>query len=231
VDQAPGRPDDIAAGVEAAGGAAVAVGLADDRRVEPAVTPALADLVSLRDRRRTRTAAAPAVAALAAHAARVGQGSAAEAAARRAGPVGADPWAWAGPMPTPHSLAQAVEAAATDDPVACARAWLALRRALIAEDRHGLALLTEFATAWRGGVAEVHRLPTLAGRLSFAIRWHGYRPALLWQLERRSGDAVVPLRCPGLDPNWSSTEAAGEVLLAGTAAGLAPVPGEGDDFS
>jgi hypothetical protein len=71
----------------------------------------------------------------------------------------------------------------------------------------------------------------LHGRLSCAIRWHGYRPALLWELERRAGDPVVPLSCPGLDPTWSSTEASGEVLLAGSAEGLAPAPVEGDSFS
>ena len=79
--------------------------------------------------------------------------------------------------------------------------------------------------------AEVHRLPTLHGRLSCAIRWHGYRPALLWELERTAADPIVALSCPGLDPVWSSTEASGEALLAGTADGLAPAPAEGDSFT
>ncbi len=45
--------------------------------------------------------------------------------------------------------------------------------------------------------------------VSFAVRWHGDRPALLWE-NHRGGR----LRCPGLDPTWSCREARGEALLA-----------------
>ena len=40
---------------------------------------------------------------------------------------------------------------------------------------------------WLGQAIEVHRAPTHAGELSFAVRWHGARPALLWELQRRDG--------------------------------------------
>jgi hypothetical protein len=63
----------------------------------------------------------------------------------------------------------------------------------------------------------VHDLPTASGTLSFAVRWHGSRPALLWEVE---GEGPVHLRAPGLDPAWSSTERRGEALLTG-----ADVPG------
>jgi len=40
------------------------------------------------------------------------------------------------------------------------------------------------------------------------VRWHGDRPALLW--EAPPGARVT---APGLDPTWSSDAASGEVLL------------------
>ncbi len=52
------------------------------------------------------------------------------------------------------------------------------------------------------------------GRLSFAVRWHGARPALLWDLAAPEGAGPVLLTCPGLDPTWRSTDPRGEALLA-----------------
>ena len=57
----------------------------------------------------------------------------------------------------------------------------------------------------------MHDAPTRAfGRVSFAVRWHGDRPALLWECEQVGGR----LRAPGLDPEWSTTDRQGEALLA-----------------
>jgi hypothetical protein len=71
---------------------------------------------------------------------------------------------------------------------------------------------------WLGQGWEVHGAPTAHGRLSYAIRWHGERPALLWELEPHPGTegeaAPVRLTVPGLDPDWSTTLARGEALLA-----------------
>ncbi len=67
---------------------------------------------------------------------------------------------------------------------------------------------------WLGQGWEVHDLPTGAGRLSFAIRWHGERPALLWQLEPHEGIGPVLLTTPALDGSWSTSQPAGEALLA-----------------
>lgn len=238
----PAPVADPAAAVEAVGAAALALGLADDRRVEPEATRGLAELVAQLDRRRTRDRAGPALAALASHLARVGRPAAVGSLARRVGPW-PDPWAWAdlpGSAATPAAAAPAGgpagagrpdgAAPAGDDAVAAARAWLVARRSLVREVPGGLDLLPVFASAWRGGGAEVHRLPTLAGRLSFAVRWHGPRPALLWQLDRRPGDPPVLLRCPGLDPAWSSREERGEALLAGAADALGPPPAPGQSF-
>jgi hypothetical protein len=73
-------------------------------------------------------------------------------------------------------------------------------------------LLPDIPDDWRGGSIDVRSFGTADGRLSFSVRWHGDRPALLW--ERRGGGDAIELRCPGLDPAWSSPERQGEALLA-----------------
>ena len=77
----------------------------------------------------------------------------------------------------------------------------------------GLELLGEVPASWYGQPVEVHGLPTTHGTLSYGIRWHGERPALLWELERHD-DGPVRITLPGLDPDFSSTEPNGEALLA-----------------
>jgi hypothetical protein len=108
----------------------------------------------------------------------------------------------------------------TSDVLAGATFLRAVRELLIAEHPDRLALLTVFPRDWLGHGVEVHGAPTRFGRLSYAVRWHGERPALLWELEP-AGDAGLPgaLACPtivvpGLDPAWSTNEPRGETLLA-----------------
>ena len=67
--------------------------------------------------------------------------------------------------------------------------------------------------SWLGRGIEVHEAPTAHGRLSFAVRWHGNRPALLWELTPHEGVGPVRLTAPGLDPSWSAAEPNGEALL------------------
>jgi hypothetical protein len=68
--------------------------------------------------------------------------------------------------------------------------------------------------AWWGQPLEVEHAPTHHGDLSFAVRWHGERPALLWELVPRPGqDGPVRITVPGLDPTFVTTERRGEVLL------------------
>jgi hypothetical protein len=97
-----------------------------------------------------------------------------------------------------------------------------LRRALVDDRPDGLALSMLVPDAWLGQGWEVHDAPTRAGRLGYAVRWHGDRPALLWELEPHPGAGAdrVRITAPGLDPTWSTTEHRGEVLLA-------PVPPPG----
>ena len=72
-----------------------------------------------------------------------------------------------------------------------------------------VSLLGELPPGWAGQGIEVHDAPTRHGPVSYAVRWHGERPALLWD-----APPGVHLRAPGLDPTWSSDEPTGDVLLA-----------------
>ena len=92
-----------------------------------------------------------------------------------------------------------------------------LARRLAAPQGDGLALLGEVPSSWYGQPVEVHGLPTTHGTLSYGVRWHGERPALLWELEPHD-DAPLRLTVPGLDPDFSSIQPTGEALLT------APVP-------
>jgi hypothetical protein len=99
----------------------------------------------------------------------------------------------------------------------------AVRDVLVdAGDDESVDLLVELPAEWRGQSLEVHDAPTRAGRVSYAVRWHGARPALLWECER-----PTHLRAPGLDRAWSTTEARGEALLAAPA----DAPSEPESFS
>jgi hypothetical protein len=70
-------------------------------------------------------------------------------------------------------------------------------------------LLRDLAPEWWGQPIEVHEAPTRRGAVSYAVRWHGARPALLWEVPDG-----VRVRSPGLDPSWSSDEPRGEALLS-----------------
>jgi hypothetical protein len=78
----------------------------------------------------------------------------------------------------------------------------------------GLQLSPNIPAAWLGQGWEAHDLPTAHGRLSYAVRWHGERPALLWELTPWPGLPPVRLTAPGLDPAWTTTQATGEALLS-----------------
>ncbi len=124
-----------------------------------------------------------------------------------------------------------------DSAIDAARYW-STARSLMLDDRtdRTIDLLPVFPTAWRGGGVEVHQAPTLYGHVSFAIRWHGPRPALLWEVSPRppaAGGTIAPvrLRCPSLDPDWSTTDTRGETLLAGSSEGLPDAPSQNDSFN
>ena len=113
--------------------------------------------------------------------------------------------AWSGPGPSGRMVGH--------DLAASAAFVIALRHQLVSETSDGLALVPVHPDGWYGGGVEVHDLPTEWGRVSFGIRWHGIRPALLWDLEPHEGVGPVVLTVPGLDPTWSTTDQRGEALL------------------
>ena len=84
-----------------------------------------------------------------------------------------------------------------------------LRSVLVQDHDAGVALLTDWPRAWIGQPIDVRGAPTRRGVVSCSMRWHGERPALLWE-----GPEGATFTAPGLDPTWSSTEARGEALLA-----------------
>jgi hypothetical protein len=123
-------------------------------------------------------------------------------------------WTWVGPDDS-HALAVG------------AALLVGVRLLLCAETvgtPAGLVLLSHPPDSWLGQGIEVHGMPTASGTLSYAVRWHGDRPALLWELEPWPGSAPVRLTC-GLDASWSSTEASGEALLAPVPIPEAPLGG------
>ncbi|HUS42018.1 MAG TPA: hypothetical protein VMY16_05065 [Ilumatobacteraceae bacterium] len=62
---------------------------------------------------------------------------------------------------------------------------------------------------WLGSNFEVHGVPTGArSTVGFAVRWHGERPAVLWE---QHGD-IQSLTAPAVDADWSSDAASGEAL-------------------
>jgi hypothetical protein len=85
-------------------------------------------------------------------------------------------------------------------------AWLANR--LVRRVAGGADLLAGFTADWAGQGIEVYGAPLGAVTVGFAVRWHGERPALLWE-----ASAPVHLTCSALDPAWSADAARGEALL------------------
>ena len=112
-----------------------------------------------------------------------------------------------------------------DEPADVARfvAWVERR---LAQPSVGCAELLPAGVPreWAGSNFEVYGLPTGAtSTVSYAVRWHGARPAVLWE---QSGDATE-LTAPAIDPEWRTTHTTGETLW--------PVPpgfdpGEGVSF-
>jgi hypothetical protein len=94
---------------------------------------------------------------------------------------------------------------------------LFMRELLISESTQDkgveLRLLRLLPTHWIGQNIEVSDAPTYAGRLSYALRWHGRRPLLLWELQPFDGIGPVTITVPGIDIAFSTAANSGEVLL------------------
>ncbi|MFV2038741.1 MAG: hypothetical protein ACC660_00705 [Acidimicrobiales bacterium] len=93
--------------------------------------------------------------------------------------------------------------------------WLLAVRRSVVDEPHGsggpLALLSAPDQSWLGGPVEAHNVPVTGGVVSFGVRWHGDRPALLWDVQ--TGSPTPGVCAPGLDSGWSDERAHGEALL------------------
>jgi hypothetical protein len=76
--------------------------------------------------------------------------------------------------------------------------------------RHGRLLPGGIPAEWLGQSFEGYHLPTGRGTtaLAFAGRWHGERPAVLWE----QTDPGTDLTAPVCAPHWHTTELRGEAL-------------------
>ncbi|HEY0519486.1 MAG TPA: hypothetical protein VGC84_08335, partial [Ilumatobacteraceae bacterium] len=104
-----------------------------------------------------------------------------------------------------------------------------VERHLVISDEHVARLMpASFPSSWLGVDFEAHGLPIgLASTLSFAIRWHGDRPAVLWE--------VTGTPMPLSYDTWTTGQLSGEALwppvpMTG-AADPSSLPAEGPSFS
>ncbi len=81
----------------------------------------------------------------------------------------------------------------------------------------GPEILPVWPDVWAGNSMEAHGIRTAWGRVSFGLRWHGPRAAVLWDVVPAVGGTegmVAPaVRVPGLDPDFSGDSWTGEALL------------------
>jgi hypothetical protein len=72
-------------------------------------------------------------------------------------------------------------------------------------------LPTGIPTRWLGANFEIHDVPTSAvSTVSYAVRWHGDRPAVLWE----QAGVAQQLTASAVDATWTSGDPAGEALWA-----------------
>jgi hypothetical protein len=83
-----------------------------------------------------------------------------------------------------------------------------LRTVVVRETDEAVELLGDWPPDWVGLPIDVRDAPIRRGPVSYSVRWHGDRPALLWEVP--DGLRVT---AAGLDPTWSSGEPRGEALL------------------
>lgn len=93
----------------------------------------------------------------------------------------------------------------------------ALLGSAVSEGPEGPVLLPVWSSRWFGLTLGAAGVATAHGHVSIALRWHGGRAALLWEIVPLSGDpgAVAEPRvsAPGIDPSWRATGWSGEALL------------------
>ena len=85
---------------------------------------------------------------------------------------------------------------------------------LVADGPSGPRLLNLLPAAWLGASLDVRDVRCPWGVVSWSLRWHGERAALLWQVEDPDERTTVPeISAPGISADWSARAASGEALL------------------
>ena len=84
---------------------------------------------------------------------------------------------------------------------------------LVHEDDDHLRLLAAVPMSWFGHPIEVQHVTTLLGMVSYVVRWHENRPALLWEVTSTAASEAVGIEAPTLDGTWHTHERSGEALL------------------
>ncbi len=109
--------------------------------------------------------------------------------------------------------------------------WLAWREQTLARaqgDGTGDLLAGGLPPSWLGASIEVYQLPIgPATTVSYALRWHGERPAILWETH----GPIVPLTASVIAPQWSTAEPRGEALWPPPPAPPAASPPSNVSFS
>jgi hypothetical protein len=124
-------------------------------------------------------------------------------------------WAWEGLSGRERRIARRRDDVVADD--GPAGRLLRTRAGLVHDGDRAIELLRDPPAP--GVDLEVHDAPTRHGRLSFALRWHGEHPALLWELTPEPGGrrrGPTEITAPVLAPGWSTHDPAGETLLRPT---------------
>ena len=119
------------------------------------------------------------------------------------------------------------------DPVASVLYLVAARRAVLDEPGGTggpVAIVPGVPSEWFGAAMEAHAVPVTGGAVAFGLRWHGERPAVLWDVDT---SAPATVTAPSLDASWSDDRPRAEALL-GVTEGLrveeaprGPEPGQG----
>lgn len=129
--------------------------------------------------------------------------------------VATDTWTW---PPSIHPRSGGGTHGAGQHGVATAELLTLARHLLVLERPSPDGLRLQVASAvppeWYGVDWEVTGLPTHVGTIGLAVRWHGERPALLWELDAHDDAPAWYLTAPGLDASFRAEVAAGEALLA-----------------
>jgi len=98
-------------------------------------------------------------------------------------------------------------------------AWHEQRLARRAAKGRAELLANGIPSPWLGANFEIYGIPAgPATTVSYAIRWHGDRPAVLWETD----GPTIELTSPVIAPQWSTGEAKGEALWPPVATDVGP---------